>query len=350
MSRFVALICLVAGLLGSGIGLAIEPRPMLASYLVAWIAVSSVPIGSIGVLPFTYLVRGGWTEDLHRPLTLAALTLPVFALLFLPIVLGCGMLYPWTDAGQSLPAFQRAWLAPWFFSARALFYFVVLFGLAVWLTIGFSNEHSRVRSASVTCIVWALIVSFAGIDWVESLEPHFHSSIYGLLMVSFALLSGLAFAMAIVLIDRQQLDMQPWAYSGLLLSVLLLWAYLHAMQYIIIWTGNLPDEVIWYVERLLGPWGFLLWTLFILQFVIPFFALLPARLRYDPRTLLWIVVATLVLRYLEAAILILPPLHVGGLVLLDLPAGLVLVTSGLWLVWPIADRIERQMTLRAATV
>lgn len=351
MSRFVALIGVVAGLLGSGLGLAIEPKPMLASYLVAWIAVSSVSIGSIGVLPFTYLVRGGWTADLHRPLTLASLTLPVFALLFLPIVLGSGTLYPWAQAGQSLPAFQRAWFVPWFFSARTLFYFVVLFGLALWLATGFGDERARVRSASVTAIVWALVVSFASIDWVELLDPHFHSSIYGLLMLSFALLSGLAFAMAIVLFDRQRLDMQPWAYSGLLLSVLLLWAYLHAMQYIIIWTGNLPDEVIWYVERLQTPWGFLLWALFILQFIVPFFALLPARLRNDYRTLLWITIATLALRYLEAAILILPPLHVGGLVvLLDLPAALLLITSGFYVAWPMAQRIERQLGLRAATV
>jgi len=351
MSMLFALICLVGGLLGSTIGLLIDPKPMLASYLVAWIAVSSISIGSIGVLPVTYLVRGGWTEDLHRPLTLAALTLPVFALLFLPIVLGCATLYSWANASQALPAFQSVWLSPWFFSARALFYFVVLFGLVLWLAVGFDEEPARVRSASVASIVWTLIVSFAGIDWMESLEPHFHSSIYGLFMLSFALLSGLAFAMAVVLINRRPLAMQPSAYSGLLLSVLLLWAYLHAMQYIIIWTGNLPDEVIWYVERLDGPWGFLLWALFILQFFVPFFALLPARLRYDARTLLWISVATLALRYLEAAILVLPPLHVGRLVLLlDLPATLLLVAAGFALAWPIAERIERQLLSRTAPV
>ncbi len=351
MSTFVALIGLVAGLLGSGIGLAIEPKLMLASYLAAWIAVSSISIGSIGVLPFTYLVRGGWTDDLHRPLTLASLTLPIFALLFLPIVLGIGTLYPWADPGQSLPAFQRVWFVPWFFSARALFYFVVLFGLALWLAIGFVGARSRVRSASVTGIVWTLIVSFAGIDWLESLEPHFHSSIYGLLVVSFTLLSGLAFAMAVVLISDHPLKMAPWAYSGTLLSLLLFWVYLHAMQYIIIWTGNLPDEVIWYLERLDGTWGFLLWALFILQFIAPFFALLPARLRHDRRTLLWISAATLALRYLEAVIFVLPPLRVGGLVLLlDLPAALLLIAAGFYLAWPIAGRIERQLMLRAATV
>src|SRR3954469_12355053 len=108
----VAILCFVAGLCASGIGLAIDPKPMLASYLAGWIAISAISIGSIGVLPFTYLVRAGWTDDLHRPLALAGFTLPVFALLFLPIVVGCKLLYLWADAPQSLPAFQRAWLSP----------------------------------------------------------------------------------------------------------------------------------------------------------------------------------------------------------------------------------------------
>ena len=350
-ARRLAIVGLVAGLCGSGIGLAIDTKSMLASYLASWIAVSAISIGSIGVLPFTYLVRGGWTDDLHRPLTFAGLTLPAFALLFLPIVLGCQMLYPWADVLQSLPAFQRTWLSPWFFSTRALLYFVVLFALAVWLALGFQDKRSCLRSAAVTSIVWTLIVSFAGIDWLESLEPHFHSSIYGLLILSFALLTGLAFALAFVLIAHQDLKMQPWAYSGLFLSMLLLWAYLHAMQYIIIWSGNLPAEMIWYVERLKGPWGFLLWALFILQFIVPFFALLPARLRYDTRNLMRIAVATLALRYLEAVIFILPPQHVSGLVLvLYLPAALLLITSGFVFAWTVAERFDRQLLLRTATV
>jgi hypothetical protein len=350
-ASLITVICLVAGLCGCAVGLAIDPKSMLASYLAGWIALSAISIGSIGVLPFTYLVRGGWTNDLHRPLMLAALTLPIFALLFLPILLGCQTLYPWVDAAPSLPTFQRVWLSPWFFSARATFYFVVLFVLAVWLAFGFLDERSRVRSASATTIGWSLIVSFAGIDWLESLEPHFHSSMYGLLMLSFALLTGLAFALAFVLIAHRDLDMQPWAYSGLFLSMLLLWAYLHAMQYIIIWSGNLPDEMIWYVERLKGPWGVLLWALFILQFFVPFFALLPAWLRYDRRNLLWIALATLTLRYLEAVILILPPLHVGKLVLLlDLPAALLLIASGFALAWTVAERFDRRLFLRTAAV
>jgi hypothetical protein len=131
--------------------------------------------------------------------------------------------------------------------------------------------------------------------------------------------------------------MSNTAYAGALMSVLLLWAYLHAMQYIIIWTGNIPDEVAWYLERLKGAWGIALWTLFILQFFAPFFALLSERVRGSTGALLWLAGGTLALRYLEAAILILPPLDpVNAALWLDLPAA-ILATGAIWvLAWQMA--------------
>src|SRR5690349_11091557 len=187
------------------------------------------------------------------------------------------------------------------------------------------------RVASVGLIVWALTASWAGIDWLESLEPQFHSSIYGLLMIGFQLLAGLGFAVLALLLFRRTRRMSNAAYAGTLLSVLLLWAYLHAMQYIIIWSGNIPDEVVWYLERLKGAWGFALWALFIFQFILPFFALLSQRVRNSSNALLWLAVATVALRYLEAAIFILPPLDLVGVALwLDIPAS-VLATAAVWL-------------------
>ena len=129
------------------------------------------------------------------------------------------------------------------------------------------------------------------------------------------------------------------AYSGTFLSVLMLWAYLHAMQYIIIWAGNIPDEVFWYLERLDGGWGVALWALFVLQFVVPFFALLSEKARSSTQALLWLAGATLALRYLEAAIFILPPLHVGWTLWLDLPAAIV-ATGSIWLLaWQRAGQL-----------
>jgi hypothetical protein len=167
------------------------------------------------------------------------------------------------------------------------------------------------------------------VDWLESVEPEFHSSIYGLLTVGFTLLAGIATALIAAIGIKRTQTMRNAAYSGIFFSVLLLWAYLHAMQYIIIWTGNLPDETVWYLKRLEGGWAFALWGLFLAQFVVPFFILLSEKARQNTRTLLWLAGTTLALRYLEAVVLVLPPLDVNGrMLLLDLPAALLFVAGG----------------------
>jgi len=335
--RKIASLGAAIGLGGLVVGLWIDPRTALASYLVAWTAMSAVPIGALAILFTAYLVRAGWTADLHELLSGAALTIPVVAILFIPVVAGIGELYPWAVEPSHLPAFKAAYLTPWFFVLRSISYFTIWTALALWGARAYGNDVAMKRVASVGLIVWALTVSWAGIDWLESLEPQFHSSIYGLLMIGFQLLAGLGFAVLALLLFRRTRRMSNAAYAGTLLSVLLLWAYLHAMQYIIIWTGNIPDEVAWYLERLRGAWDIALWTLFVFQFVAPFFALLSEGVRGNTQALLWLAGITLALRYLEAAILILPPLElVNAAFWLDLPAA-ILATGAIWvLAWQMA--------------
>jgi hypothetical protein len=339
----------VAGFLGCGVGLLIDPKTMLASYLAAWIAASAVPVGAIAVLFTSFLVRAGWTRDLHEPLTAAALTIPVAAVLFIPVLVGMAWIYPWVSDPNSLPAFKAAYLTPWFFVLRAVLYFAIWTALAVWAALAYRNEAAMMRAGSVGLIVWTLNSSWAGVDWMETVEPHFHSSIYGLFAIDFYLLAGLAFGIVVVLTLRRPRQMDNASYSATLLSVLLLWAYMHAMQYIIIWTGNIPEEVVWYLKRLDGGWAFALWGLYILQFVLPFFALLSETVRARTTALLSLAVLTLAMRQLEAVVLILPPLGVNHLaLLLDLPAAVLATGSVLLLAWPFALPLWQRWSGRAA--
>lgn len=348
--RKITIAAALLGITGLAVGLWIDAKTAFASYLVAWTAISSVPIGALAVLFTSYLVRAGWTHDLRGLLSGAALTIPVVAILFIPIVIGMSHIYPWVADPSQLPPFKAAYLIPWFFVLRAVFYFAVFAALAVWGALAYGDETAMKRCASAGLIVWALVASWAGIDWLESVEPRFHSSIYGLLVISFNLLAGFSFAVAALLVTRATRQMSNAAYSGTFLSVLLLWAYLQAMQYIIIWAGNIPEEVLWYLDRLKGGWGFALWALFIFQFIIPFLALLSERVRGSTNALLLLAVATLFLRFLEAAVLILPPLVPVKVALwLDLPAA-ILVCGAIWLfAWQIAERLlQERMSGRAA--
>jgi len=337
------------GFLGCGIGLLIDPKTALASYLAVWFAASSVPIGALAVLFTSYLVRAGWTHELHAPLTGAALTMPLVAMLFVPVIFGMGEIYPWVSAPDKLPAFKAAYFAPWFFVLRAIFYFSIWTLLAVWVARAYGDEAAMVRCASAGLIVWALTSSWSGIDWLESVEPHFHSSIYGLFAIDFQLLAGLAFGLVTLFTLRPGRQMSNAAYAGTLLSVLLLWAYMHAMQYIIIWTGNIPDEVIWYLKRLDGGWTVALWALYILQFVGPFFALLSEKVRTSSEWLLGLAALTLALRVLEAVVFVLPPLGIEPLaLLLDLPAALCAIGASLLMGWRVAHPLWERWSGRAA--
>jgi hypothetical protein len=261
-------------------------------------------------------------------------------------------LYPWVSDTVHLPPFKAAYLTPWFFVLRTIFYFATWIALAMWASRAYGDDTAMKRSAAVGLIVWTLTTSWAGIDWLESLEPKFHSSIYGLLVIAFQLLAGLSFAIVALLLEKRTRKMANAAYAGTLLSVLLLWAYLHAMQYIIIWAGNIPEETIWYLARLKGGWAFALWVLFILQFVVPFFALLSERVRSSTNALLCLAAGTLALRYLESVILILPPLHLRIAALwLDLPAA-ILMTGAVWLfAWhTTTEWLQMRFSGRAATI
>jgi hypothetical protein len=323
------------GFIGCGLGLWIDPKTMLASYLAAWTAVSAISIGALAMLFTSFLVRGGWTHDLHRPLAGAALAMPVLALLFLPVIAGMGWIYPWAANADALPAFKAGYLTPWVFALRAIGYFAVWTALANWAARAYGNDAAMTRAASAGLIAWSLTASWAGIDWLESIEPPFHSSIYGLLTIDFYLLAGLAFGLVMILTRPRPRQMSNAAYAGVLLSVLLLWAYMHAMQYIIIWTGNISEEVIWYLERLDNGWGIALWALYIGQFVVPFFALLSSTVRASSTWLLSLSAATLAFRFLEAAVLILPPLGVmtTPALLLDLPAAILATAASFLLAW-----------------
>jgi hypothetical protein len=322
------------GFAGCAFGLFLDARTMLASYLAAWVGLSAIPIGALAVLLTTYLVRGGWTRDLHTPLVHATLTLPAIAVLFLPILTGLGTLYPWAgdlSPRGALPAFKAAYLTPWFFVLRAVLYFAIWIALAVWARLAYGDERAMKRAASAGLILWALTVSFAGVDWMESVEPHFHSSIYGLFAVSSDLLAGLAFGIVALIVFKRSQTMSNAAYSGVLLSVILLWAYMQAMQYIIIWAGNIPEEIVWYLVRLKDGWGVALWALIVGQFIVPFFILLSANARSRSRTLLGLALATLALRVLEAAVFVLPPLGIAPTLLwLDFPAA-ILAVGAAWL-------------------
>ena len=295
----------IAGCAGTAIGALLVPRVALTAWLAAFLGFSAIPIGCLALLMMVILVPGSWRPLYAEPLAKGAALLPLAALSFLPVLIRLGWIYPWVDPATAaeLPAFKALWLSPFFFTLRAIFYFGLLIGLQ--RALAALRPERRPPMAAAGLIVYALIGSLLGVDWAESLQPRFHSSIYGLIFLSGQWLAGLGFALLVALPRRK--EQPPFAASGPLITALLFWGYIQAMQYIVIWSGDIPAEARWYLVRSADAWQIVTWTIVFGQGVLPFLALLSPRVRESNRALVGIAAVTLAMRLIVAASLVLRP-------------------------------------------
>ena len=282
------------------------------AYLAAFVAWLTVPLGCLALLLTYHLSGGRWGRMLGEPLEAGARTMPLVALLALPLLVGLDALFPWAQAelvaGDELLQAKSFYLDPHFFVLRAVLYLAIWNGLAFLLTRGRTPLADRPRRrglAAAGAIVFALTASFAAIDWSMSLDPRFNSSTYGLIAIGGHLNAGLGFAIGMVLLvasieeRRSTLAEAPVVgLGGLLQAAVLLWAYLGFMQYLIVWSGDLPHNAAWYLARMAGGWGVLIAVVVAGHFVLPFLALLSERLRHD-----WRVVGGLAALVLAAQLL-----------------------------------------------
>jgi len=291
------------GLAGAVAGLLVAPRIALTAWTAAAIGWAEAPLGCLALLMMVQLVGGSWRPLFQAPFAAGAALLPLTALTFVPVLLGLWATYSWADphVAANLPAFKGAWLSPGFWIGRTILYFGVFIGLQQ--AMRRAPEEARNGIAAGGLILYALLASFAGVDWLESIDPAFHSSEYGLIFLAGQWLGGIALALALALPGR---DKAPFAAAGVFVTALLFWAYLHAMQYIVIWSGDIPTEVHWYLRRSETGWAFVTWPLVGLQFVLPFLALLSPAVRASRGAILAIAGVTLAMRPVEAAWLLLP--------------------------------------------
>lgn len=314
---------LVAGIVGFvliAIGYVRTPDQFYHSYLIAFMFVLGLSLGSLGLLMLQHLTGGHWGIVIRRPLEAAALSLPFVAVLFLPIALGMKYLYKeWLEAPKTgegaLSHLQQSYLNTNAFLMRAVIYF------AIWLLLVFifdrwskrqdvDREDRALRRhikmmAGPGIILYVFVMTFAAIDWVMSLSPHWASTIYGFLFVVGQLISAMSLMIAIVvLLSRSEplagviQDRHLHDLGKLLLAFVMLWAYFGFSQLLIIWSGNLPEEITFYRSRLYGGWGVVAVIVLVFHFFVPFFLLLSRDLKRNakllPKVAIWLIVMRLV--------------------------------------------------------
>lgn len=335
--------------LASVAGLFMDKGRFFDSYITAWLFVLSAPIGMLGLLMINQVTRGAWGVIGRRVFEAGARSLPVMALLFIPVILGMKEIYVWADpqvvAHDSLIQEKAAYLNVPFFLVRAAVYF------AVWCGLGFGLSRlsrqqdtnpdvalaKRMTSISAGGLVaFGLTLTFAIFDWLMSLDPHWFSSIYGVYYFAGASLTAMSLLVVLMVWLRRFEPMSEVLrpshfhdWGKLMLTFTMLWAYFSVSQLIIIWSGNLPEEVPWYMARTVGMWKAFPYLIIILHFLVPFALLLSSDLKADSRRLAGVAVFFLVMRFVDTYYQAGPSLHFESWHWLDLT--LPIAIGGLWL-------------------
>jgi hypothetical protein len=343
----------VLGLAGSAVGFFANREVFAQSYLIAFIFWTGITVGSMAVLMLQYLTGGAWGLFARRVLEASARTWPLLALFFIPIALHLGVLYPWARPEAATDAIIQAkagYLNPKFFYIRAVIYFVI-WGTLTTLLTSWSKEQDgeptrlpgpkdgRMRALSGPGIVlYMLTLTFMSVDWVMSLEPHFSSTIFGILLLGGQGLSTLAFTILILaaLAKVKPLSdiVQPSMFHDLgklMLCFVLLWAYFNVSQFIIIYQGNLPEEIPWYINRIQGTWEPIGLLVLIGHFVLPFSLLLSRDLKRGASSLAKIAMFVLVMRLIDIIWTIGPIFRTDGTTIHWLDFAVVFALGTFWL-------------------
>jgi len=341
---------LIAAVLCAG-GALIFPPSFFRAYLVAYFFWLGIPVGCLALLMLHHLVGGRWGFMIQRVLEAAIQTLPLMALLFIPLFFGLPDLYPWarTEMVAADPLLQQkaAYLNIPFFVGRTVAYF------AVWIVLGrllvtWSLQQDRSADDTLTLrlqrlsgpglVLFGLTVSFAAIDWIMSLEPKWYSTIFGMIfMVSF----GLAALALAILATRFLASEKPLAQvvlpdrwhdlGNLLLALVMFWAYLNFSQFLLIWSANLAEEIPWYLHRIGGGWEWVAIALILFQFALPFVLLLSRNTKRKSQTLALVAGAILFMHWLDTLWMVAPSFYPARFHLHWLDVAAPVGIGGLWL-------------------
>ncbi len=297
------------------------------AYLLGFMAWLGLALGSMAILMIRHLTGGGWGTVIRRILGAAMRTLPLLALLFIPILFAVPHLYPWAMPLDSVrderirehlaknPFITQSYLTFRGFLFRAIIYFAIWnllsFLLSKWSKQTDSpdapNNAQRFKAVSGPgLILYGFTISFAAIDWVMSLDPSWISTIFGLLILIGEVLSAMCFA---VVVERILYNYKPMSellrpdfvhdHGKWMLTFTMVWAYFSFSQWLIIWAGNLPSEITFYLKRLSGGWGSVGLFLALFHFCVPFAILLSRPFKRDIRKLVWLAIWLMLMRYLD---------------------------------------------------
>jgi hypothetical protein len=323
------------------------------SYLLAFVFWVGISLGCLAVLMLQHLTGGAWGMVIRRVLEAATRTLPLLIILFVPLVFGLGHIYEWVQPehianaeAREVVTAKHGFLNVPFFLLRTAIYFAIWAALTLLLN-KWSGEQDQTAERRLSrnmqklsgpgLVLFVLTVTFASVDWVMSLEPEWFSTIFGLIFVINWTLTAFSFVIAVMVLlaGREPMEsvVAPSHFQDLgklLLAFVMMWAYFNFSQYLIIWSGNIPEETVWYLHRTRGGWGWIAIIVIIFHFGLPFLLLLSRDLKRNARKLAFVAIVVFLMRFLDLFWIIGPTFRREnlGLSFMDIVAPVAL--GGLW--------------------
>lgn len=355
------------------VGCLVDPENALRGWLLGFIFWAGIGIGGLGILHLQYLTGGAWGVVIRRVVEACSRTIPILAILFIPIGMGVYQLYEWANIPDDKFIQARGiYLEPAWWAARAVLYFF-LFSVMGYLFDKWSRhqdasenyEESAKHLGSATAfagpsiIFYVLIITFLSVDWMMTLEPHWFSTMWGFLFVAGWALSCFCFAVAILanLQDKAPMDRVLGKrhfhdIGKLMLALVMVWAYFNFSQYLIIWSGNLTEETPFYIVRSKGVWGAIGILLIIFHFAFPFLILLMQDFKRKAKWLAALAVFILFMRLVDMFYIIGPSPKIGDIKkhLLEVPFDFhiwyvvgPIAVGGIWLWWFFKELASRPL-------
>jgi len=354
------------------VGAYFNTEQALRSWLLGFIFWSGLCFGSLGVLMLQYLTGGAWGVVVRRIVEAGSRTLPIVVLMFIPLAIGVYThnIYEWTHMAPTEHAIEARgpFLTTWFWILRSFIYFAI-WGVMVYLLNKWGAdqdktttvEESRLilekasRFSGPTMVIYSLVVTFAVVDWVMTLDPHWFSTMWGLLFVAGWALSCFCFCVVVLayLLDKSPMNgvlgkRHFHDLGKLMLALVMVWAYFNFSQFLIIWSGNIPEETGWYLTRWKGGWMYVAIALILFHFVFPYLLLLKRDLKRQASLLASIGGFILFMRLVDMFYQIGPSHRVA-------PAGLEqgafyiswmdivapIAVGGIWLWWFLGELMKR---------
>ncbi len=319
-----------AGLLLTLLGGLASPREALLAYLIAFVYWLGLSLGAVSLVLANHAAGARWNVTVRRIGESAGAVAPLFLLLFLPLLLGARHVWFWVAPPEpvgkelhELLAHKHAYLNLGAFTVRALIYFAI-WGAIGWRMRALSLRQDETGDPALTVsqrrisapglVLFVLTVTFAAFDWLMSLQPTWYSTIFGLYVFAGAFVASLALVCLVVTGLRSSTE--PWGrlitvdhqhnLGKLLLAFTAFWAYMAFSQYMLIWAGNLPEELQWIIVRSKGVWRPVGQLILVGQFLLPFFLLLSRDLKRDPRSLAAIAAWILFVHYVDLYWVVMP--------------------------------------------